>query len=326
MSEVRNIISEGYLTFVRSVTEHFKGSDIRSKIGKKYKEFLSETKLEIVEEISRLTKPLIAMGTGRPQGVLSGYISQRNSVIKNTLEANGEYVWEVKMETASRLAINLSGGVFHSIFEIGVSLDPILGIPFIPSTSIKGAWRHAVWIILSNLSPDNADTLVKDFFDDVPVVVKVFDAYPIHINSDGGYLVIPDILNPHYTSSTRNELDVSPTPIIHLTIPRGIVFGTVIGIDVEALSRSFDESTAKNEEERRRIRERRERWEDLKNKLAERLNRSHDGINGLKNTILVILKAGLILAGKMGIGAKTSVGYSRLEVEIDEWRRTEEIR
>ena len=256
------------------------------------------------------------------RGVIANYLAS----IREALKVLGIEVWSVGMRTVSNLALNLSGGAFSTFLGIGVSLDPILGIPFIPSTSIKGAWRHAVWIILRNLSPDNADTLVEDLFDDVPVVVKVFDAYPLHINSDGGYLVIPDILNPHYTSSTRNELDVNPTPIIHLTIPRGIVFETVVGIDVKALMRSFDESTAKNEEERRRIRERRERWEDLKNKLAERLNRSHDGINGLKNTILVILKAGLILAGKMGIGAKTSVGYSRLEVEIDEWRRTEEIR
>ncbi len=288
----------------------------RRELVKFYRE--KEYKSYFAERVALASADLVNTDGNTLDEPLNSVVTSYLRVIHDSLSASGITVWSIKMETVSNLALNLSGGVFHTILNLGVSLDPILGIPFIPSTSIKGAWRHAVWIILRNLSPDNADTLIEDLFDNIPVVVKVFDAYPTYINSDGGYLVIPDILNPHYTSTTRNELDVNPTPIIHLTIPRGIVFETVVGIDVKALMRSFDESTAEDEEERRRIRDRKERWKDLMNKLAERPEGSRDRVNNIEKTILVILKAGLMLAGKLGIGAKTSVGYSRLEVEINE--------
>jgi len=44
----------------------------------------------------------------------------------------------------SRLAINTAGGFGKEVLEVGINIHPIYSVPFIPGSSIKGAFRRAL--------------------------------------------------------------------------------------------------------------------------------------------------------------------------------------
>jgi len=209
----------------------------------------------------------------------------------------GNRVWTVEMKTSTNLALYQSGGIFNSILEIGVSLDPLLGIPRIPAPTIKGAWRAAVYFIAAHILGGDkkvAEQIVKDIFDETPVVVRVFDAYPTKVE-ETEYLLIPDVLTPHYKSDTKNELGVKPNPLVHLTVPKGVVFSTVIGIDVESLRKTLGVRRGMGDDERRM-----KRWDGLREGLEKHFSEEGDVPGNLDDLALLLLRAGLIWTRRRG--------------------------
>jgi len=50
----------------------------------------------------------------------------------------------IRLLPSSRLAINTAGGFGKEVLEVGINIHPIYSVPFIPGSSIKGAFRRAL--------------------------------------------------------------------------------------------------------------------------------------------------------------------------------------
>jgi len=97
-------------------------------------------------------------------------------------------------------------------FEVGLNFDPILNMPYILGSSIKGAVRAA----FNTYFKENKDIEDKLFGDTSVGLVRFSDAYPISLGRYG-LLLYPDVITPHY-SNAKDELTVTPNPIVYLTI------------------------------------------------------------------------------------------------------------
>jgi CRISPR-associated protein Cmr6 len=222
-------------------------------------------------------------------------------------------VKHVIISNKSRLTIMRSGGTGEVIYEIGLSLHPILGIPYVPSSSIKGSYRNALYELLTEMVGENSSTAItklifgeklrkeekrilmsifqkneslEQYFDGHLSWIEFFDAYPYTYGANN-YLIIPDVMTPHYKGDVKTEFDVSPTPLIHLVIPEGIKFRVVFAYNKKYLSKIFDQLFRDN-------------------KYAKKID--------LEEILLDTLK----VAGFLGIGGRTSLGYSSFEVVQDE--------
>ena len=130
-------------------------------------------------------------------------------------------VYSVVIESLEKVVVHSEWGLFNLVFEVGLAFDTIRNLPYIPSSTIKGAIRSAYRRLKG-----------KDEFRDLPDEDIIFgspdrigsiiftDAYPI----SGKHIIYPDIITPHYRPETRTELDVSPSPLPHLVIGKGVRF------------------------------------------------------------------------------------------------------
>ncbi len=141
-------------------------------------------------------------------------------------------------------------------------MHPILGIPFIPASHIKGALRSFVCTEIKLKVSEKAKTnihpikqirhIVKKYHREITEHFGIdintneglskfyktvfgskeeighlifFDAYPTEIDNSQKILFEPDVLSPTYTPRTEYREDrAQPTIIPYLTIARGVVF------------------------------------------------------------------------------------------------------
>ncbi|MEM2982018.1 MAG: type III-B CRISPR module RAMP protein Cmr6 [Nitrososphaerales archaeon] len=215
--------------------------------------------------------------------------------IEDALNGCGYEFRRVKIKAISR---GLIGGAetFGEIpFEVGLYFEPILNVPYVPSSTIKGVVRAGVFDLLlkQKASREDAEEECKRLFGDNKSagLVGFTDAYPVE-RGERGYLLYPDVISPHYKSDTATELDVSPTPIIYLTIAPGTKFQFYL----------FYRRERGRGEKKRQLTVRDSQDSDLAETPAPDPNR------------LGILDRGLLYSFYRGVGAKTSVGYSRFEI------------
>ena len=171
-------------------------------------------------------------------------------------EAN---LWTKTILTASRLIIGIGSA---SVFEVGITLHHIYGIPYIPASAIKGVTRS--WMILSQFEGEEGKALADKEFCDIfgcPSEWKdekkekyeswykqnpkcngdsgerqgnivFFDAFPTMPPK-----VEEDVMNVHYPDYYRGEKpptdDQSPTPIPFLTVAAGTPFQFILGVNVQ---------------------------------------------------------------------------------------------
>ncbi|GAY26352.1 type III-B CRISPR module RAMP protein Cmr6 [Desulfurococcaceae archaeon AG1] len=224
--------------------------------------------------------------------------------IETALKGCGFELRRIRIKAISR---GLIGGseTFGSIpFEVGLYFDPIMNVPYIPGSTIKGAVRSATFDLLlkervgTGRSSKGVEEEVErecvrifggciDNEDCSAGLVGFTDAYPIE-GGKRGYLLYPDVMTPHYKDNVKSELDVSPTPIIYLTIAPGTKFQFYIFY--------------RKERGGRRLTVRGSRDSDLAETPIPDLSR------------LGIVDRGLLYAFYRGVGAKTAVGYSRFEI------------
>ncbi|MEM3383863.1 MAG: type III-B CRISPR module RAMP protein Cmr6 [Nitrososphaerales archaeon] len=221
-----------------------------------------------------------------------------NQILENIQQALLSCDYEVRSVQIRVISLALIGGsqTFGEIpFEVGLYFDPILNVPYIPGSTIKGAVRAGVFDLLfkRGASKEEAEIECKRFFGDNESagLVGFTDAYPID-KSENGYLLYPDVMSPHYKSDTATELDVSPTPIIYLTIAPGTKFQFYL----------FYKKERGSGEKKRRLIIGNSQDSDLAEVPVQDLGK------------LGILDLGLLYSFYRGVGAKTSVGYSRFEV------------
>lgn len=141
---------------------------------------------------------------------------------KNALKDMNYDVIDITAKTTSRASPGLSTAFGKSLFDIGLSFHPILNLPYIPGSTVKGATRSA----FRNLGNNKEDE--ERYFGNKSSGELFFaDAYPIASEKS---ILWPDIVNPHSKGKTIfREDEVNPVPIPHLTVPIGTAFRFLIG-------------------------------------------------------------------------------------------------
>ena len=169
------------------------------------------------------------------------------------------------LTTKERLVIGTGN---PHIFEVGFSLHPLYGVPYIPGSELKGLVRY--YYKTEKGLENEAEEVTKIFGDqNKKGSVEFLDAY-LSENKDNIFEL--DIMNPHYGDYyTKKEPPadyLKPVPIFFLAIKPGTQFETLIyGIGKKANENVKD--------------------------------------------VLDIMKKWF---NKIGIGAKTAVGYGRMDV------------
>lgn len=168
---------------------------------------------------------------------LEAYKNRINTIMED-YKNNGYHIIKFFMNTEWRLAVGLGN---ESVLETSISLHPLYGFPYIPSTSVKGIARAAA-LILENKATDESDFKIntdakidecaqKVFgTQDSAGSVIFFDAIPDSMN-----IFEMDIINNHYkdyyndTINTKPPADwYSPNPINFLSIKPDTTFNFFI--------------------------------------------------------------------------------------------------
>ncbi|MEM1546946.1 MAG: type III-B CRISPR module RAMP protein Cmr6 [Candidatus Methanomethylicia archaeon] len=251
-------------------------------------EDISRDKREILENIiKRMDLP-------------SGIEERLNEIRAALISCNYE-VKDIKIKALSRVLVGTAETFGEIPFEIGLCFDPIMNIPYIPGSTIKGAVSSATYNLLykskvKELAEQKDEETVrreaKEYAENECRrifgggknenggigLIGFTDAYPVR---KGKFLLYPDVMTPHYTDETRNELEVMPNPIIYFTIAPETEFRFFM------------------------------------------FYRKHRGKRGLSSRDLAdypterelgIVDRGLFYAFIRGVGAKTALGYSRFEI------------
>jgi CRISPR-associated protein Cmr6 len=191
-----------------------------------------------------------------------------------------EAVYMLDARLTSRLIINTSNPFLP--LEVSLAWDPVLNLPYIPSSSIKGVSRS--WIKLYIGSSIDGVSLDSIFGSEPGAPEKekhaslvVFtDAYPVSCLSK---LIEPDVITPHYRSVELKitEPEVTPTPIVFPTIAPGTIMRFIV-----AFKYGYSDKRVLTPE--------------IVMKLVDYISRALED----------------------GVGAKTSVGYGRVKISIKE--------
>lgn len=141
----------------------------------------------------------------------------------------------------------IGGGLFKPAFEVGLTVDSVLGLPYYPGSTIKGALRG----FLEQLSNNN--DLNKSNKIDLNQLAKLLFGWKAEGHEKTGHIgpvFISDMLpvgcvdspcsiyrglvvNPHYYKGgvpVEDELEANPVPIKHVGIEEGTVFKLVVGV------------------------------------------------------------------------------------------------
>ena len=219
--------------------------------------------------------------------------SKRLEEVAEGLSGAGYYVLSADFVTEGRLLVGMSEGLLKQALEVGAVFDPVLALPYIPGSSIKGLMRS----YLINELKNNEGCLRKvgELFGNEPGSriawkgrVFVADAYPVGLRGD--YMLLPDIITPHYYKRGKpveTELDAEPVPVPHLSVAEGVVFRFVIGLEEGA--------------------------QELITEIGECLEKALGTETKISGTwvtsLLGILAAALAIAG---IGGRTTKGYGSM--------------
>jgi len=261
-----------------------------SKQEEHFKFFLSQ---DIKEKIGKDKVTLVKSFCIKPN--FGNLFNTKNTQLSDRILTSAEALFPGKGQLLTtnfkpewRFVTGLGG---HSVYETGITLHHIYGVPYIPASSIKGVLRS--WIIFKQFGSNsyNEEDLKgaekralqdKSFCDLFGCItdsvykearqglVTFFDAFPTEAPT-----IEPDIMNPHYPSwyggsGTPVDTD-SPNPIFFLTV-KNTPFQFILG-------------TKAHDKEKYWNLENKEFWgKTLKNWLADALS-------------------------EHGIGAKTAVGY-----------------
>jgi CRISPR-associated protein Cmr6 len=242
--------------------------------------------LSLKDELNQLNRALMielrdAYKCDNIRDLLINVAKHMDYVAKSLEELGYQVIFRGDMVLMSRLAINLRHPYTEPL-EPGISWDPYWNLPYIPSSSLKGAIRA--------IAENTKSPCVRAFGNtEESSTIVVLDSYPTYCPG-GKSLLTLDIINPHYSEveGKVSEVESSPTPLTMLTVSTGVAFRVII-------------LTARN-------------------RLTTRCNKvSKDyvyvnkdckeacTINDLRNIIMQALRE--------GIGAKTALGYGAFRIE-----------
>lgn len=144
-------------------------------------------------------------------------------------------VVDLRFRLAEKGLAGSSSGVMAVLLEVGLAFDRLLGLPYYPGSTLKGAVRDSAESILK---PEPVNLL---FGEKDGVGALVFsDSYPVGCWKGRCLVVTGDVVTPHYFVPGRGlveaEYEAKPTPVFHLAVAPGTVFRVVVGVDLGRLS------------------------------------------------------------------------------------------
>ena len=243
--------------------------------------------------------------------------------IAKALRVNGYEVKVCEIKVSKRAVIGASEPFGFIPFEIGLSFDYILNIPYIPGSSLKGAFRHAFEelliqdLVVSKSKPtevyaksEGINEVARELADKIfgsescVGLLGVTDAYPIAPNEDGR-IIIPDTITPHYPGSAT-ELDVKPNPILFLAIAQGVTFRFYV---FYKKTRDKNKLTIISSDDIKVLKSKVKYASIFKGDLNKILKEI-----GASTSLVPWIDRAILYALAKGIGAKTAIGYSRFLV------------
>jgi len=248
-----------------------------------------------------------------------GRLRKLISVWIRAIVANGYYVKICEIESVSRTAVGVSEAFGQVPFEVGLSFDPVLNVPFIPGSTLKGALRHSLRELVEHrCNSSGARVKPEDVVNEIfgsqrkTGLVGVTDAYPVSLSNDGR-LFEPDVVTPHYPRA-ETELDVKPTPVPFLTIAPGVRFRFLLFFNKKIYGEAGRRvgTVADKELGSRPIDDILGYAVHYGGELSEVLKRS----GGVSINIVPWVDRAVLYAFAKGVGAKTSLGYSRFRVVL----------
>lgn len=195
------------------------------------------------------------------------------------------------MKITAELVSPMIVGIGESHYtEVGMKFDHNLGLPYIPSSTIKGISR--LLFLLSELEEKNTEFEKLNKIDDsefeynaacygtqkVKGNIIFLDAYPSDIPN-----IRLDIMNPHYPKYYQKVQKIpkendNPVPIVFKVVEKGAKFVFRVLVNKQKLRQKFNDA-------------------DLENLL-----------NKICSTLQKVLEE--------GIGAKNSLGYGRFSTDV----------
>lgn len=197
-------------------------------------------------------------------------VSNRLDELQSAYQSLGWLAFDIKARLVYRGLIG-AGSVFGSTaFEVGLAFDPVLNVPCIPGSSLKGAARAAAQVPFKGDRLLDKDAVKALFGSPAQVGTLHFnDAYPVKAGVEG-YVILPDVLTPHYSrgEDMLREDEAKPVPVIYPSLAPGTTFRFVIGTP-----------------------------------------------RGLEKAKMEGILVTIVAALKLGVGAKTSLGYGVFQLE-----------
>ena len=224
-------------------------------------------------------------------GTLISRVNNYLQEVANALCSLEHDVRELQVELNYRGNIGVSSGFGQLLFEWGISFDPYLNLPYIPASSIKGAVRTAYKYLCTRYSRNKEDcnNKVEEIFGSSTKgagLVMFTDAYPVDLRGNAKYILIPDVVTPHYNSEElRYEKEVEPNPVVHLSLSKAVIFKFLMY-----------------------YRPRNGRRINYDNDLVE------DPSSISSTDDLRLIDKAVFLAFGLGVGAKTLTGYSQFKI------------
>jgi len=233
------------------------------------------------------------------------------------LERSSMRVLYAEFTFKSKALVGVSSGLGAHVFEVGISWDPILDLPVVRGSAIKGAvsgaieaglaealglgealkkerWASQLRQELARASKEGQAALA--LFGSAGAngsigAIHFLDA-PI-IRDDGRPPVEADVITPHYYEGGRpveRELDARPKPIAHLSIPEGSTILMLAAVPSRRLDEAIDAMVT------------------LARSLGAQVEYDYD----LGSAFKAVAINALMLAG---VGARTGKGYGSLELD-----------
>mgnify|MGYP001772884827 CR=1 FL=1 len=215
------------LTVMRKVKEEYKaarGNDITERVKREVME--TALKYDFTSKVS----------------LANAYMDE----VVTALKSMGLSGVDVRGEVSTKLLSGPASGFLKLVYEVGMHWDPVMDLPFIPGSSIKGVMRSNALELCEDKGQGVKDCVkvVLDVFgagegpgpEGVNVEAKageiiVTNAYPVELSDN--MLFTGDIVNPHYYKDGKpvtDEYDVEPVPITSLAIRKGVKFRFVVGV------------------------------------------------------------------------------------------------
>ena len=138
-----------------------------------------------------------------------------------------DFVFRFDVKTDSRLIVHTKNP--YMPLEIGLAWHPLLNLPYIPSSTLKGVVRA---FIRSHDRKElcGIDTEILLGKQDHKGLLIFFDAVPVKVDNT---LLEPDVITPHYVEleGRIDETSVKPRPIVYPTVAKGVTFAMVMAMD-----------------------------------------------------------------------------------------------